>query len=214
MSMIAIPPRLDRRDFLAATLGGVLAAECLSADTTAVAQTGAIAPAPIIKSFPTVERIRGSDPAMWQLVDLINDERTKQKLPAIPLSPRLTAVAYLHAKDLAEKQPHVAHGSLHSWSDDRRWRGGAYKPDDKATFPIMWDKPQEIAGYPAAGFEICVSGAKDMPMAMTTWAKSTAHYSVILNRGIWADRRWQWQAVGAAMYQGFACAWFGNLADA
>lgn len=150
---------------------------------------------------------------MWQLVDHINAYRKTQSLPAISLSPRLTAVAWLHAKDLATNRPNVKLGNLHSWSDDPRWNGGAYAPTDKSTWKIMWEKPKEIAGYGAFGFEICAAGARDMAHSLQLWKASNAHHDVILNRGIWADSRWTWRALGAAFYQGFACAWFGNQPD-
>jgi hypothetical protein len=166
-----------------------------------------------LKQFPTVAQIRASQPDSWKLVDAINAHRRPQGLPEIPLSPRLTAVAYWHAKDLAEKRPHQPHGSLHSWSQDPRWRGGVYRADDKTTWPIMWEKPKEIAGYDGLGFEICAADARDWEHAFELWKQSEAHHGVILNRGVWADPQWRWQALGAVFYKGYACAWFGNAAD-
>jgi hypothetical protein len=135
-------------------------------------------------------------------------------LPEISLSPQLTVVAYLHAQDLAQRQPQQKFGTLHSWSEDERWTGGAYRADDMTTWRIMWDKPRELTGYPAEGFEICAAQAKDLQQAFQAWINSRLHHDVILNRGVWAEPRWQWQAVGAVYYQGYACGWFGNRRDA
>jgi hypothetical protein len=168
---------------------------------------------PALKRFPTVEQIRASQPDSWKLVDAINAHRRQHGLAEVPLSPRLTAVAYWHAKDLAEKRPHETLGSLHSWSQDPRWRGGAYRPDDKNTWKIMWDKPQEISGFPGLGFEISAGDARDCEQAFELWTRSENHHQVILSRGVWSDPRWRWRALGAVFYKRYACAWFGNLAD-
>ena len=168
---------------------------------------------PAIRQFPSVERLRSSPPEVWKLVDLINEHRRRSGLAEIPLSPKLTAVAFLHAKDLAEKSPHKTHGSLHSWSLDSRWSGGAYRSDDMTTWHIMWDKPKEIAGYTGHGFEICAARVKDLTQAFEAWTDSRLHHDVILNRGVWSDARWKWQAVGAVFHKGYACGWFGNQQD-
>jgi hypothetical protein len=202
--------RSSRRRFLGTVaVGAMTAGSGLVVRTIAWAQT----PEPAVKRIPTVAQIRAGSPDAWKLVDLINHHRSEQGLPAIPLSPRLTTVAYLHAKDLLERRPHETHGNLHSWSDDARWKGGAYRSDDRQTWPVMWDKPKEIAGYTAHGFEICAARAADLAAAFQLWTKSQLHHEVILNRGVWADPRWQWKALGAVFYKGFACAWFGNQAD-
>jgi hypothetical protein len=199
-----------RRSFLGAVAAEIMGAGgCLMGRIPGRAQ----AAEPAVKRFPSVAQIRGSSPDAWKLVDLINDHRRDHGLSAIPLSPRLTTVAYLHAKDLAERRPHETHGNLHSWSDDARWKGGAYRSDDKRTWPVMWEKPKEITGYLADGFEICAAQAKDLADAFGLWTQSRLHHDVILNRGVWADARWQWKALGAVFYRGFACAWFGNLPD-
>lgn len=78
----------------------------------------------------------------------------------------------------------------------------------------MWDKPKEITGYAAPGFEICVGKARTIEHAFEVWTKSALHHNVIVNEGIWAQPRWQWKAIGAVYYKGFACGWFGAKADA
>jgi hypothetical protein len=166
-----------------------------------------------VRKFPTVAEIRAKGDEFWKLADLINAFRRKHALPAIPLSSRLTTVAALHVTDLAEQRPYETHGSLHSWSDDERWTGGAFKKSDKTTHPIMWDKPKEITGYPGYGFEVCAMRVKSLDHALAEWLASESHADVMLNRKLWADKRWRWQALGAVFHKGYACAWFGDKPD-
>ncbi|MCA9267241.1 MAG: hypothetical protein KDA41_02160 [Planctomycetales bacterium] len=142
---------------------------------------------------------------------MINAYRKTLSLPAVPLSPSMTAVAALHAKDLAEQQPHKKHGSLHAWSDNTRWTGGNFLLDRPDSYNVMWQKPQEIAGYLGTGYEIAASGVRDADHALKVWQGSRPHLDVIANRGIWEELRWQ--ALGAVYYKGFACAWFGEDKD-
>jgi len=203
---------IQRRAFLRHLVAGLPAGVWLGAAPPQPVL--AVAAEPSVKRVPTAAQIRASRPENWRLVDLINQYRRQQKLPEIPLSPRLTVVATLHVHDLAEQRPQDKFGSLHSWSLDPRWKGGAYRSGDKTTWGIMWDKAKEITGYPAVAFEICATGARDMEQALEVWRASPNHHPVILSRGVWAEPRWRWQALGAVFFQGFACAWFGNTADA
>ena len=200
-----------RRDFL---LSGAAGLSVMATGGRCCCTSAAADVEPALKRLPTVEQIRSGPSAAWKLVDAINDHRRQERLPAIGLSPRLTAVAYWHAKDLAERRPQETYGSLHSWSLDPRWRGGAYRADDKTTWTIMWDKPKEIAGYGGLGFEICAAEARDCEHAFELWLQSENHHNVILNQGVWSDSRWQWRALGAVFHGGYACAWFGAVADA
>lgn len=195
-----------RRDWLALAGGiGIAAAHGFS--------SAAAAEEPRRFTIPSVERLRGSDPKHWKLADLINDLRRRQGLDAVPLSPRMSVVAILHARDLAQKRPHERFGSLHSWSEGGGdWKGGAYKQADKGTWPLMWEKPKEIAAYPGNGFEVAAAKCKNLEQALAAWLESAAHSAVILNRGIW--EKMKWKALGAAFEEGYACAWFGEEQDA
>lgn len=166
-----------------------------------------------LRMLPTVAQIRGKSAEIWKLADMINGFRRKHGLSQIPLSPKLTAVAALHAKDLAEHRPYEEHGSLHSWSNDERWTGGAFLKTDKTTHPIMWDKPKEIAGYAGYGFEVCAMQVRSLDQTLSEWLASQTHADVMLNRNLWADKRWRWQALGAVFHKGYACAWFGDQPD-
>jgi hypothetical protein len=163
--------------------------------------------------LPTESDIRARGVDVWLLVDLINDYRRRNGLHAVPLSPRLTAVAALHVKDLEKHRPHEVYGSLHSWSETGRWTGGAYRESDDKTWPLMWQKPKEIAGYDGFGFEISAARVRDLRHALAVWQVSPSHNNLLLNRERWKDPRWQWQAVGAVFHKGYACAWFGDQPD-
>lgn len=198
-------PLLPRRAFAAGLVlgGGLWVAQWLPAEKPPVAPL----------KLPTAAELRQRPPQWWQLVDVLNVYRRAQGLPAVALSPKLCAVAAFHVRDLEENRPHERFGSMHSWSPDQpRWNGGIFAAADKTTYPIMWNKPKEIAGYPALGYEVVASGTRSLAHALEVWKQSPTHHDVIVNRGIWA--RMAWKAVGAAWYKGFASAWFGEAADA
>jgi hypothetical protein len=154
---------------------------------------------------------------------LINQYRAQNNLPAIPVSDKLTRVAYSHVEDLDIYHPEVTcgnKGNLHSWSNNGKWQGisgvGAWQgccyPDDHSNSGCMWNKPKEIAGYPSEGFEITCSGPKmTAQVALASWKTSSLHNDVILNKGVWSS--FQWQALGAAYRENHACAWFGEVKD-
>jgi hypothetical protein len=215
----ASQPAMRRRSFLLAAgaglagvgLAGVGLAGGFVAPASCWAEEESVARAKV--RLPSVEEIRGRSPDLWQLVDLINAYRQLHDLPVVDLSPRMTAVAWLHCRDLEANKPHQQHGSLHSWSADMRWSGGAYRPKDKSTWPLMWDKPKEIAAYQGYGFEVAASEIRDRRHALEVWQQSQPHNNVLLNRDIWSQPRWQWKALGAVYYKGYATAWFGDKPD-
>ena len=198
---------IHRRQFLH---GAVLGA-CTTAGVSAAAETGGD-PFPLLR-WTTAAEVRRQPEELWRLVDLINALRRSHGLPDAALSPRLTAVAFEHVKDLLHNRPHAVGGSLHSWSQSSFWSGGAYRPEKKATWPVMWDKPREIAGYDGYGFEIAASNIDGAEHALEAWQGSPAHRDVILSRGVWSNLRWRWKAMGAVFHRGFACAWFGPAED-
>ena len=143
----------------------------------------------------------------YGLVKLINQYRQQKGLPAIPLSEKLTTVAVTHMQDLVDKKPHKKlcgsnpdNQNPHSWSDNPgKWKGGCYDSDNSATWPIMWDKPKEITGYPSAGYENYHSGGSPKD-ALQGWKNSTFHNDVILNKKIWSG--YTWRAIGAGSCNG------------
>ncbi len=149
----------------------------------------------------------------------INTYRQTLGLPAIPLSPQLTAVAQAHVQDLIANSTtdpnYTGPGCVpHSWSSQGAWTGGCYKYEDASTYSIMWDKPGEIAGYPGMGFEI-LFGANGATVtaagALQAWQADGPHNDVIVNQGVWQDINWQ--AIGVWVQDGWAAVWFGVAVD-
>lgn len=196
---------LTRRTFL----GHAALASCAASAAPAAEFTEA--PFPLLR-WSSAEEVRSLPEELWRLTDLINAFRSSSGLADAALSPKLTAVAFEHVKDLLHKRPQAANGSLHSWSASDYWTGGVYRPEDKTTWPVMWEKPREIAGYDGYGFEIAAANVDSPAHALEAWRGSAAHRDVMLNRGVWSKPRWRWRAVGAVFYRGYACAWFGAVA--
>lgn len=145
------------------------------------------------------------------IAEAINAYRQANGLPAIPVSDELTRVAQAHVADLAANHPEDAcNGNLHSWSNDGNWTGGCYDPNDNTTWPLMWNKPGEIAGYPGRGYEISAWADPSITaeQALALWQGSPPHNAVILNQDIWTD--YPWGAIGGWVENGYACAWFGQ----
>ena len=198
----------SRRDFLRTTsiagvTCGLFADDLLAADTS---------------RFPPSKELRRYARFLWELVDAINAYRKENGLKAVPISSKLTAVARAHVLDLAKHSPHkTCGGNLHAWSDKGKWKGGCYTSDERDTYPIMWNKPKEIAAYEGLGFEVAARATKggkphiDAAAALKLWQNSPPHRDVLLSRGIWSKK--PWQALGAVHHRGFACAWFGRVED-
>ncbi len=148
-----------------------------------------------------------------QLAELINTYRVEQGLDTIPLSKSLTAVAEAHVQDL-ERNPPVGTCNGHSWSPEGQWTACCYT-GDHASAQCMWDKPREITrgAYKGAGFEIVyrTSGRATPEGALRSWKGSPGHHGVILNHGVWSSSRWL--AVGVAISDHYAVAWFGKDQD-
>ncbi len=149
----------------------------------------------------------------------INAYRQGLGLPAIPLSPQLSSVAQAHVQDLIANSTtdpnYTGPGCVpHSWSSGGPWTGGCYKYEDASSYPIMWNKPGEIAGYPGMGFEI-LFGANGAAVtaagALQAWQADGPHNDVIVNQGVWKDINWQ--AIGVWVQDGWAAVWFGVAND-
>ncbi len=148
-----------------------------------------------------------------ELINLVNDYRESKGLARIPASASLNKVAQLHVKDLVENHPNQAPCNMHSWSDKGSWKPCCYTSDHKKA-SCMWSKPRELTSYKGDGYEIAARvGPHDITAkkALSLWKKSYGHNSVIINKGIW--KQLEWQAIGAAMYKGYAVVWFGEKKD-
>lgn len=149
----------------------------------------------------------------------INAYRQGLGLAAIPLSPQLTAVARAHVQDLMENfatdPNYTGTGCVpHGWSSQGQWTGGCYKFEDPTTFPIMWNKPGEIANYPGNGFEVLYGNgetAVTADAALQAWQSDPPHNDVIVNQGTWQGH--PWQAIGVWIEDGWASVWFGEEVD-
>ncbi len=145
------------------------------------------------------------------VAEAINAYRAAQGLPPIPVSAEMTAVARAHVEDLAANHPEAAcGGNLHSWSVQAGWTGGCYVAADQATWPLMWNKPGEIANYAGRGYEVSAQASPSITaeQAVSMWQNSQPHNNVLLNLGDWTN--YPWQALGGWAADGYAVAWFGE----
>lgn len=147
----------------------------------------------------------GLEPEEIRLYELINQYRAQHNLPAIPLSKSLTLVANRHVHDLQGNM-----GSLtHSWSNC------SFNAHDASTYPCMWSAPQRLkTQYPGYGFENAYTvyqGNATPERALNGWQKHASHNEVMINLGKWKKKRWN--AIGVALYKGYAVIWFGEETD-
>jgi len=155
-----------------------------------------------------------------ELVTLINDYRSANALPAIPISTVLTTVGQWHVRDARLNGSEIFNGScnLHSWSTMRPdlWSGGCYTADH-SNASLMWSKPAEISdgAFTATGFEIAYWGSQSMPNVLAAWQSSTGHNDVLLNQGNWESFTWQAIGVGveAVGSNAYVYAWFATETD-
>jgi uncharacterized protein YkwD len=149
-----------------------------------------------------------------KLYDLIMAYRKSKKLPAIPLSAKLTQVAQTHARDLSENYKFDPSNECnpHSWSGKGTWTACCYTSDHKQA-TCMWKKPQEISGYEGYGYEIAYysSGAANAQEALDGWKVSPGHNPLIVNSGMWKNVKWQ--AIGVGVYEHYGLVWFGEVSD-
>lgn len=149
-----------------------------------------------------------------KLYDLITAYRKSKGLAPIPLSEKLTMVAQVHARDLAEHYAFDPEGKCnpHSWSSNGKWSPCCYT-NDHAQAECMWNKPKEIAGYESPGYEIAYYSSAGATAAegLEGWKKSPAHNPLIINTGIW--KKAAWQAIGIGIYKEYGIVWFGEAQD-
>ncbi len=147
-----------------------------------------------------------------ELLGLINNYRKSKKLPAITLSPELTKVAKIHARDLETNHPDIGKCNMHSWSDKGNWIPCCYT-DDHKNAAKMWSKPSELTKYTSNGYEIAYEssdGARP-DEALMSWKKSPGHNDVIIEKGVF--NKIKWKAIGIAVEGNYALVWFGAVAD-
>lgn len=148
------------------------------------------------------------------LYDMIMQYRKSKGLKPIPLSARLSQVAQIHARDLVENYAFAPDNPCnpHSWSDKGKWSPCCYTNDHKQA-QCMWDKPKEINGYDAPGYEIAYYSSKGASAeeGLSGWKKSPSHNPLIINSGMW--KKIEWRAIGIGIYGEYGIVWFGEHAD-
>ncbi len=147
------------------------------------------------------------------IVEVINQYRIDNGLPAIPESPALTYVAEYHVYDLAMNKPMVGDCNLHSWSDQGIWSPCCYT-DELPQIYCMRQKPKELTDYPGEGYEIAAKYTTisiNPNCALESWRSSPRHHAVILNQGVW--EHFTWRAIGGTISKYHAVVWFGEEID-
>ncbi|MFH2053079.1 MAG: T9SS type A sorting domain-containing protein [bacterium] len=157
------------------------------------------------------------------MIQLIDDYRAENSLPAIPVSTVLTAVAQWHVAD-----HNYAHDITGDWGSDpscnlHSWYGVSGAPystccytSDHAQALCMWTKPSEISEgtYTSTGYEIAAQGFADPAGALNAWKGSSGHNDVILNQGTWASQIWAAMGVGVDTASKRYFVWFATGTDA
>lgn len=144
------------------------------------------------------------------LGNMINKMRLAEGLSPVSLSTSLTYVADVHTKDLYLNYNPFGRCSLHSWSDKGRWKPCCIIDDD---LQGMYDKPYELTKYKSKGYEAVYYENTEITsgLVMEAWSRSEAVKDLILQRGKY--QKMQWNAMGVAIFEGYACVWFGQLLD-
>jgi hypothetical protein len=149
-----------------------------------------------------------------KLYDLIIDYRKSKGLAPIQLSAKLTMVAQTHARDLTDNYKFNFDNvcNPHSWSKKGKWSACCYTNDHKQA-KCMWDKPKEIAGYSASGYEIAYYSSRGATAeeGLAGWKVSPGHNPVIINEGVWSKVKWN--AIGIGLVGEYGVVWFGEVPD-
>ncbi|MDP2423742.1 MAG: SPOR domain-containing protein [Bacteroidales bacterium] len=147
-----------------------------------------------------------------QLYRLINVYRQEHGLGIIPLSRSLSYVAYVHLRDLQNNRPDFSGCNLHSWSNKGTWTPCCYAKDPKRQ-ECMKNKPGELTGYKGDAQEIIMwENKSSTPQgALDQWSSLEPTNDLLVKQRRWADKNWQ--AMGVALYEGYASVWFGETAD-
>lgn len=141
------------------------------------------------------------------LFDDINKYRAEFNLPPVKYCDSLAYVAHMHSMDIYFHQKFEDKTcTMHSWSPSKFWTGGCVSGKESAH--IMWDKPKELLGMKADGFEIAhMHEPRNIPCnakcALAGWKSSAPHNNLIIERG-WAS----WNRAGVSIYNGVATVWF------
>ena len=147
-----------------------------------------------------------------RLYNLINDYRKAMTLQEIPLSRSLSFVAKKHALDLVTNNPDTSTCNFHSWSNKGNWTPCCFEKEIKDK-SCMIKKPAELTSYAGYAYEIVYWENKTATAdkSFNQWKETAAARALITNFKEWEN--FHWNALGVAVYKGFAIAWFGEEAD-
>jgi hypothetical protein len=150
--------------------------------------------------------------AEMQLYKMINEYRNRFDLPPIPLSRSLCFVASAHVKDLYLYHPDQGPCNFHSWSAKGRWKPFCY-PRDENKKNSVWDKPKELTSYKGKGYEIVYweNNPVTIDSIIPFWRSIDYFNNFLMNSGKWEGKKWN--ALGIAIYENYAAAWFGEVPD-
>jgi hypothetical protein len=165
-----------------------------------------------VKQGPPVPSSFCIDTVSMNLYMKVNSYRRQKGLAPIPLSKSLSYVATLHARDLYLHHPDRGPCNFHSWSDKGAWNPFCY-PADESKKATVWDKPRELTRYPSKAFEIVYweNNPLEEDTVFMVWKSEVYFRTFLLNSGKWQGK--SWNAIGIAVFENYACAWFGEAAD-
>jgi len=162
-----------------------------------------------VNTIPGNFRITAEEMKLYRM---INDYRQRYDLPPIPLSLSLCYVASAHVKDLFFHHPDQDPCNFHSWSGFGPWKAFCY-PRDENKKNSVWDKPKEFTPYKDKGYEIVYweNNQVDIDSVINFWKSVNYFNSFLMNTGKWQGTKWE--AIGVAIYENYASAWFGQVPD-
>lgn len=148
----------------------------------------------------------------YRLYSLINEYRTKQGLPVIPVSRSLCYVAKIHARDLYFNRPDTGFCSLNSWSDKGLWTACCHSKNTPNPSCIV-NKPAELTKYTGEGHEICYWDSEELQAdtIFKFWLGIEPAMELLLNQEKWGD--FNWNAMGVGLFKGYASVWVGEVHD-
>jgi hypothetical protein len=150
-------------------------------------------------------------PEEKKLYSLINDYRSRYKLPSLQYSDSLSFVASTHSVDLIVAYENNG-CNLHSWSKYGDWTPGCLSPT-QGDISIMTHKPKEIIGMDELGFEMVhLHQNKEEPCNAA--CAFSYFYQMNMFRHMMREEGYpKWKKMGLNIFQGAASVWFTPAED-
>lgn len=144
------------------------------------------------------------------LANQVNHFRKQNDLNVLPVSAALSYVADVHVKDLYLHYNPLGDCNLLSWSDGGRWKECCASGED---YDCMHGKPAELTQYRGKGYELVYYQNTQVTsgLAFNAWKENASAKNMILQQGKYEDKNWQ--ALGVALFDGYASIWFGESTD-